>query len=133
MVAPLENISLMIVDDDPHIRKAHRDMAEVIGVGNIFDTDSGADAIREIDKDDIHFDAILLDILMPQQDAIEILKEFADRNVRSPIIIVSAAPQNLTAVVSSFGSAKELNIEAIIRKPLTIDVLNALVKKISSQ
>ena len=132
MAIALEEFSLLIVEDEPFTCRVHVDMAAAIGVGTILSAASVAEAIHEIDQADEGVDAILLDIHMPEADGVEFLDDLIARDFQSPIIIVTGAHETLVKIVSGYGVANRLPISAVIRKPLTFDILKAMLTSLAA-
>ena len=83
----------MVVDDEPGIQESLRMLlkrdCDVVTAG---DVDS---ALQAIDAEVP--DLILLDLLMPGRNGIELLGELKDRGLRVPVIVLSAAKTVATA------------------------------------
>ena len=87
----MRNLRVLVVEDEP----ANREVAEVIleSEGHVVTTcENGAEAIDLCIKQGVHFDVILMDILMPVMDGLEATRQLkADpRTKDTPIICVSA-------------------------------------------
>jgi len=83
----------------------------------------GIDGINMLENE--KFDAILLDLAMPELDGYEVLNRLNNKEIFSKIIILTASnfsKQNLTEF-------KKYGINHILQKPVDIDVL---LEKISS-
>lgn len=77
---------ILIIEDDKSISEILKDYLEISGyeVKCVFDGDSGLECIKNED-----FDLIILDLMLPQKDGFDILKEVSDTK-QIPILIVSA-------------------------------------------
>ena len=87
-MAPVTNMPrVLVVDDDPDISLA---LADYLRQGN-FDVDvayTGNAALKKGLAE--HYDAVLLDVGLPDRDGIEILKELASQKPELPIILLTA-------------------------------------------
>lgn len=77
---------ILIIEDDKSISEILKDYLEMSGyeVKCVFDGDSGLEYIKNED-----FDLIILDLMLPQKDGFDILKEISDTK-QIPVLIVSA-------------------------------------------
>ncbi len=77
---------ILIIEDDKSISEILKDYLEMSGyeVKCVFDGDSGFECIKNED-----FDLIILDLMLPQKDGFDILKEISDTK-QIPVLIVSA-------------------------------------------
>ena len=78
---------ILCIDDDDKIRKL---ISQFLHKNNFFV--SGASSAFEAQRllDFYSYDLIILDIMMPQTDGIEFLESFRKKNVRIPILMLSA-------------------------------------------
>lgn len=112
---------ILIVDDEPDIRELIKDILEDEGYG-VRLADSGTAARKEVGTRVP--DLMLLDIWMPGEDGISLLKEFkmSDKNTY-PVIIMSGHGTVETAI-----KATRLGAYDFIEKPLTINKLLQCVR-----
>lgn len=90
-------IRLLVVDDHAVVRSGIRHMVqEVPDIGVAEEAGSGAEALEKAGSGE--FDVILLDISMPGQGGLEILKELRQRDPRTPVLILSMYPEEQYAV-----------------------------------
>jgi CheY-like chemotaxis protein len=111
---------VLIVDDEPAVAALIAAQLWPLGVQAV-QAHSGSEALKSLH--DGHFDAMTLDILMPDMDGFEVLKEVrTDPKLRNlPVIFVSVSSR-----------LAELQGEWAISKPIDrrrlIDVLDAAIK-----
>jgi CheY-like chemotaxis protein len=60
---------------------------------------------------------ILMDVVMPEQDGLELLRHLALNKISTPIILISDYDEQLLNTVAKIGSALGLNVRAI-QKPI---------------
>ncbi|MBT6094172.1 MAG: response regulator [Rhodospirillaceae bacterium] len=123
-------LSVLVVEDDLVVRDAQSAMLRSIGVGHIVSAKNGNEAINKIEDADTAFDAILLDIFMPESDGVEFFRRMADKSLQIPIIVVSGAPDSIVKTAATLGELYEQPIKAIVRKPISSRVLKALLEDI---
>ena len=119
-----KQINVLAVDDDMINLKLLKSMLMKTGkVAEVIEAGNGSDAIGVLkSRDDI--DLILLDIIMPVMNGIEMLKVVrADDNLKQLPIIV------LTTDETKKGDALEFGANGFLMKPIRADDLQ---KKISS-
>ena len=71
--------SILVVDDDPHIRDVVRFAFEKTGMA-ISIAQDGKEALRQFDRN-VH-DLIVLDIGMPEMDGLEVCREIRKKPIR---------------------------------------------------
>ncbi len=111
---------LLIVDDSLTARAIIRRL--IAGSHELQEAASGAEAIEAVLADS--FDAVLLDLLMPDMDGFETLKRIKARRPELAVLIVSADIQE---------STKERILEAgaagIVTKPVRKDNIEQAVQR----
>lgn len=111
---------VLVVDDEPDIRQL---IGEILtdfdyAVTEVHDAAAARTAVR------LHqFDAILLDIWMPGDDGITLLKEWYDANFETPVIMLSAHGSIETAVEATRYGAFDY-----LEKPVSIGRLDITVR-----
>ena len=79
-------IRILIIEDEKAIRMALED--DFIAEG--YQVDSATNGTVGLQKgSEPNYDIILLDIMLPEIDGFEVLKELRKRNVRTPIIMLT--------------------------------------------
>jgi CheY-like chemotaxis protein len=115
--------NILIVDDDKQTRlKLTRALARPdYAVSSVED---GNEALQMLSAKP--FDLILLDILMPKMDGIEVLKQLqADTSRKMPEVIVISAVED----PESIQRCRQLGARYYLTKPVDADLLNARVKE----
>ena len=107
---------ILIVDDDPDVLES---AAMILEEGyQVALARNGVDALRRIQSES--FDAILLDLAMPEKDGASVVFEMTARNIRVPVILVSA-DHDLA------GKARSLGVADHLHKPFNAAALEAKV------
>ena len=114
-------MKLLIVDDEELIRSIIKEYA-LIEDYKIDEASSGEEAIKLCKKND--YDLIVLDIMMPNIDGYETIKEIRS-NKNTPIIILSAKTDEYDKL-----QAFKLGIDDYITKPFSPKELMARIKAI---
>lgn len=110
---------VLVVDDDEGIRDATvellTDSFEVVTAAN------GAEALLLFEQ--MTFDAIVLDLMMPVLDGRAFKKALDERGIRIPVVVVSAG--------TDLGkSAREMGVDEWLSKPFDINDLEAALTKV---
>jgi len=111
---------ILIVDDDKTIAELISDVLEDENFQTVI-CSNGEFALHEIEKNN-DFDLIILDIMMPQMDGLELCKKIRDY-VSCPILFVTAKSRTLDAMLGL-----EMGADDYIFKPFVIEELVARVK-----
>ena len=104
---------VLLVDDDDMVRMSLRLALEAEGMEVCEAVDGRLDS-KEAAVGDI--DVIVTDILMPEVDGMELLRQLRDRNIKTPVIAISAGGR--FRVIDHLGMAKLLGASAVLSKPI---------------
>jgi len=113
---------VFIVDDEPSLRDLFSaaledDTREVVTCEN------GLTALRILGE--TRFDAIILDLSLPDTNGIHILREMRRRGDNTKVILCSAHVDE-----RSFRAALELGVAAFLGKPVTLLALRQIVSEV---
>ena len=111
---------ILIADDDRNIARLIADSLSDEGFDTVVVFD-GEQALAELRKAQT-FSLILLDIMMPKTDGLEVLKTIRSRTA-SPILFVTAKGRTVDTLVGL-----ELGADDYIKKPFVVEELVAKVK-----
>ncbi len=120
MVAAVGKKILLVDDDDP----LRQSLGEQLRLHEEFETievDNGAAAI-DITKTD-HFDAILLDVGLPDMDGREVCRLLRRNGVKSPVIMLTAAESDADTILGLDAGANDY-----VTKPFRLGVLLARLR-----
>ena len=111
---------LLIIEDDPAIRTGLKETFITEGY-NVSDADTGTKGFELAGKHE--FDLILLDLILPGKDGIEICKELRSDGVKTPIIMVTSRKEEIDKILGL-----EIGADDYVTKPFSIRELLARVK-----
>ncbi|MDR0496611.1 MAG: response regulator [Treponema sp.] len=106
----LKNLEIAVIDDDIVIQEMVKNTFMITGAF-VFPFFDGDEFLEMVDKQD--FDLAFLDINMPKVDGFEVLKALQTRNIKYPIIVLSAISQREAMV-----KAIQMGIKSYLVKPL---------------
>lgn len=110
---------VLIVDDEADFSQALADRMELRGL-KVETAGSGKDALKKVE--DSNYDAVILDLVMPEMDGIETLKKVLAKKPNLQIIFLTGH-----ASVGSGVESMKLGALDFMEKPADID---ALLKRI---
>jgi two-component system nitrogen regulation response regulator NtrX len=106
-------LKILVVDDEPDICAT---LAEILeDEGYAVQTAASAEAASLLCRDQI-FDLLLLDIWMPGEDGLSLLRRLAEQGLEQPVVMMSGHGTIETAV-----QATKLGAYDFIEKPLSLD------------
>lgn len=120
----LKEMTVLLAEDDKNVRESTTKALEVF-VHRVIAVEDGASALQQFNSEGA--DIVILDIMMPQQNGLEVAREIRSRDEVTPIFIIS-----------SFNDSEQLRqaiplllIDYLI-KPLTFAQLkDALLKSVA--
>src|SRR3954463_6011651 len=124
-LADAHGYSLLMVDDNADNRDVLTRRLQRLGYSNVDTAEDGQealDAIRRQMAEEAPYDAVLLDVMMPRINGVEVLEALAaEAGLRgTPVIMISAATQLETVV-----RCIELGAEDYLPKPFNPVLLRA--------
>ncbi len=116
----MEKRKVLIVDDDAGVRESLRMILKERYEPSI--TSSGEEALEALP--DVRPDLILLDVLMPGLDGLEVLERIKSEDPRTPVIMLTATKTVKTAV-----SAMKLGAFDYVTKPFDVEELLIIIER----
>ncbi|MBN1384499.1 MAG: sigma-54-dependent Fis family transcriptional regulator [Elusimicrobia bacterium] len=113
--------TILVVDDQQSVIESFKVLLE--DHYNVITASSGKEALEKVKKEDINL--VLLDILMPDLDGIEVLRQIKDLNDELDIIMVTAVKTVKTAI-----QFMKLGAYDYIIKPFDVDEISASIVKV---
>ncbi|MFR3635037.1 MAG: two-component system response regulator OmpR [Sutterella sp.] len=103
------NPKILVVDDDPRLRDLLRRYLGENGF-QVFVSENGSAMNRLWVRE--HFDALVLDLMMPGEDGLQILRRIRAANDQTPVIMLTARGEDVDRIVGL-----ELGADDYIAKP----------------
>ena len=121
------NPSMIVIDDDPDMANLISFTAQSLGIDVRIATN--ARVFMELyDKNEPSI--IVMDVVIPDMDGIELLGWLTDKNCVAPIILMSGYGEKYIKPASHIASAKGIAIVGELTKPFQIEDLKTLLRNV---
>lgn len=117
------SLKVLICDDSVLIRKKLRGMLEKCKCEEILEADNG-DAAIDVVKESTP-DIVFMDIVMPNKDGIEALKEIMEIHPKAKVIMASSAGTS-----AHLKDAIKHGAYDFIQKPITLEAVTNVIEKV---
>jgi DNA-binding response OmpR family regulator len=119
---PTQQKTVLLVDDDAVIRMIVREALGSVGM----DVIEAADAERGLElAAEIAPDLLILDIMLPRMDGLEMLEALRNRGVDAPVLVFSATGSKNAQRAHSLGATGYISKPFDLRE--LIDAVNSLL------
>jgi CheY-like chemotaxis protein len=120
-------MKLLVVEDSPLLRKMFG-LAFPHQLNDLMPAENGREAMELLDLTAERFDAVLLDLRMPDMDGVEFLRVFRRQPIhgQTPVIVTTAEAEDSELM----AQARALGVAAVVRKPWSPQALRAVVQKV---
>lgn len=112
---------ILIVDDDASLRQALAEQLELHEEFKVAQAETANSALEQVKQG--YFDAILLDVGLPDMDGRELCRLMRRGNVRSPILMLTGADGEADTILGLDAGANDY-----ITKPFRLNVLLARIR-----
>lgn len=116
-------LRVLICDDSVLIRKKLRSTLEKCKCEEIFEAENGNVAVELVKVNNP--DLIFMDIVMPDKDGIEALKEIMEINPNAKVVMASSVGTN-----DHLKEALENGAYDFIQKPISLEAIANLIEKV---
>ena len=125
--------TVLIVDDDPTQRRLLQAVVEKSGF-SVLQAGDGDTAIQMVlGADGANVDVVLLDLIMPGTDGMEVLTTFASKRPEMPVIVLTAKG-SIEAVVNAMKTgARDFVVKPAAPERIVVSIRNALEMKTLSR
>lgn len=120
---------LLAIDDDELILRMIKGMGEESGYDVVAVQDAN---YLETTLSRIEPDLIILDLVMPNYDGIEVLRTLADKGMTARLLLISGFDVTLLSRASKLAEAWGLNVVGSVDKPLDAGKLSLALKQIEA-
>ena len=125
----MKTTRLLVIDDNESLVEMIKEyFLEVPNIEVTLQAKNGVEGIELIQKKENEFDAIILDLIMPQKDGIEVLKYMQKNEVDKKVIVLSSynTPEMIHKV-------SELGANYFLLKPFELSDLEAKIREVFQQ
>jgi EAL domain-containing protein (putative c-di-GMP-specific phosphodiesterase class I)/ActR/RegA family two-component response regulator len=117
--------SLLVLDDDPDMCAFITHAAASVGYAAVSATEfSGFKASLTAETS-----VVVLDLMMPGVDGIQVLRYLSDQRYLSEVILISGYDKKVLNVAAQLARTLGLNVRASIQKPIKLDDLREILAK----
>ena len=116
---------VLLVDDEKEFLEVLAERMAARGI-EVSTASSAAEALQLVEEES--FDAIIVDLMMPEMDGIETLKRLKIENPDSQVILLTGH-----ATVEKGIEAMKLGAMDFVEKPADLDKLTDIIKKAQAQ
>lgn len=118
----------LLVDDDPVFRALAEDMVLDCGVQEVETAEDGLSALAKLDAG-FNPDLLVCDLNMPAHDGVSLIRSLSERRFPGKVLIISGEESAVIETVAKLARMQSLNIIGSIRKPLSMEVLEAALAR----
>lgn len=119
---------VLVVDDDPIQRAVLKQIFATHGSVSVEAAADGLVAKSIIETSAEPFDLIVLDLMMPEHDGIELISYLESQNVKSGLLLISGLPQRVVEMSNTLAKVSGLRAIGSLQKPIVLEDLLAMVK-----
>lgn len=114
---------LLVIDDDPDIRELIKTIALDMG----FECTATNDVSQFLDALAQDADMVMLDLMMPGIDGIEVLRKLAERRCRAKVILMSGIEMRVIELAKRMAQSLGLEVAGHLHKPFRVTALEQLL------
>ena len=118
---------ILIVDDDKNLRASLRRNLTRLGY-EIIEAENGREAISLYLESSV--DVVITDILMPEKDGLELIRELKKTFEDAKIIAITGGSNKYNAPLNFLTEAKIFGAQHVFEKPFTTEQLVSAIKEL---
>ncbi|MEX0707165.1 MAG: response regulator [Woeseia sp.] len=118
---------MLIVDDEPQICAFLERVARPLGfqVQTLSSSHTFTDTLLSFQPT-----VVILDLVMPNADGVELLREMKDVECKAHVIMISGMDQRVLSVSQNLGRSHGLNMLGVMQKPISVATLEEKLRKV---
>ena len=123
-----KKVRVLVVDDNQRFVDAVKQYFKHHAVVNVIESSyDGDDGLIKIINENSNYDLILLDLVLPIRDGIDILDEMRLRNINTKVIVLTSITNDETI----FKLNSYANVSSVLVKPVNIELLEKRILNIN--
>lgn len=115
---------LLVLDDEPAIGKLVARVAVSLGM-DARAVESAGDFLHELD--DWNPSVVVIDLLLPEKDGVELLRELAEKKASMAIILISGVSPRVLEAANRAAREKGLEVVGTLNKPFSVADMKRLL------
>lgn len=127
-----ESLRVLLVDDDEFVLSIVKRQLQSLAVGSVSTAGNGNEA-RELLTHNDAFHLIICDLMMPDSDGVELLREIASLQPDTAIILMSSADRRVLNTAEGIATERGLKVLGTLPKPVTQQALHRLLDQLDQQ
>ncbi|TGL61375.1 EAL domain-containing response regulator [Leptospira sarikeiensis] len=129
MTDPKNSKKLLILDDEEEIAKILGEIAEDCG----FKASLTHTAPDFLDRVDPSFDCVILDLMIPGMDGVDVIRSLSEKEVHPDVILISGADRRTLHSAETLAGEYGLHIAAVMEKPIRVSDIRNILSAISEK
>jgi EAL domain-containing protein (putative c-di-GMP-specific phosphodiesterase class I)/ActR/RegA family two-component response regulator len=121
---------VLVVDDDAACARTVAGLLARLGAYTVETAINGQQAVERLNAGS--FDLICCDLNMPGRDGVETMRLFAERRIKTPILIMSGADSKIIKAAQELGKSRGLAVAGILQKPFGLDDVRQALELLES-
>lgn len=122
----ISDITVMICDDSPLIRKKIAEILGRLGIGSIIYAENGDDAVKKYKESTP--DLVFMDIVMPKKTGIEALREIRDFDRDAKVVMASTVGTQGNLIAAIKEGAFEF-LQKPVKEEDVLKIINRMLKE----
>lgn len=118
--------TILVIDDEPDVAQFMADVAELCGFKPTISTTKTKTV--SVIGGGANFDCVILDIIMPELDGVEVVRILSESKYSGILIIVSGRGVHQMETVSRLAELYGLNLGASVSKPVRLEELESVLR-----
>ena len=124
----MKRIRLLVIDDNKSLIKLIQNyFSKTPDIDVVLEAIDGLEGIEIIRRQTDQFDIIILDLVMPKKDGIEVLKYLYDNNIDKKVIVATSCNSQ-----SMIRKVSELGADYYILKPYELKMLEEKIREVAN-
>lgn len=125
----MEKIKLLMIDDNIELIGAVKEyLKDNEEIELVYEAHNGEEGISLIEKEQEHFDLIILDLIMPVKDGLYVLEEMKSRGITKDVIVATSYN-----AMDTIRQVSEYGVNYYVLKPFDLEDLEKKILNLSNK